>query len=612
MHPTHQLSHIGISNFRACRSVEIPLGPYTPLVGQNNTGKSTILEAILWVLKPTLLSESDFNDSSKPISVAARIDGISAELLEKIPEQSHRKAIEPYCKDGTLWIRASARGTKKGDLSKEVWNAKENTGKTVPNAWRSYPSGLPEAVSVLLPDPLFVRAMQDIGEDLGKAKAGTTMKGLLDEIMATIVGAHPQLKSALETIRNIISIEGGARSDYLKEFDRQATEAVEHFFPGLGLGLNLQALDVKEFFRAGDLQVTDLGTKDCRRFDQMGSGAQRAIQMALVRYLAEGAVSSTSRERGSDEEVTSRRLLLVDEPELYLHPQGVRRLREALASLSRSRFQVVISTHSPVMLSRENAAATIVICKLADGCAVARTPLGTAVKNALEEAESQSRTLFELGNVAEIYFSERVVLCEGKTDRRVLSLAYERLFGIPPDADGVSFVSLGACSDFPKAMPVLRAMGIPALVVADLDFAFTHARAGKHALLDKAGEDLKNAKALLNELQKCHCFSLSANGLPENSRNGGITAACAWAIWAADPRGSALANTVHQSLLGRFVWVWKSGCIEDEIGCSGKGEDAVLQQEKRLREMDAATVRATMPGIADCLEWIRTVDCGRA
>lgn len=37
-----------------------------------------------------------------------------------------------------------------------------------------------------------------------------------------------------------------------------------------------------------------------------------------------------------------------------------------------------------------------------------------AVAQALENAESQSRTLFQLGNIADIYFSELVVLCEGK------------------------------------------------------------------------------------------------------------------------------------------------------------------------------------------------------
>lgn len=56
----HRLSHLVIQNFRACRSISLPLEGYTPLVGQNNTGKSTILEAIHWVLKPGALKSTDF------------------------------------------------------------------------------------------------------------------------------------------------------------------------------------------------------------------------------------------------------------------------------------------------------------------------------------------------------------------------------------------------------------------------------------------------------------------------------------------------------------------------------------------------------------------------
>lgn len=72
------------------------------------------------------------------------------------------------------------------------------------------------------------------------------------------------------------------------------------------------------------------------------------------------------------------------------------------------------------MLSRDNAADTVIVGKTKQKGTFTRLPLRIAVKDALEDAESQSRTLFELGNLAEIYFAERVVLCEGKTDRRIL------------------------------------------------------------------------------------------------------------------------------------------------------------------------------------------------
>lgn len=70
----HYISYVSIENFRACQSIEIPLRLYTPLVGQNNTGKSTILEAIRWALKPTGIKSTDFCDPSKPLIVSVKIE----------------------------------------------------------------------------------------------------------------------------------------------------------------------------------------------------------------------------------------------------------------------------------------------------------------------------------------------------------------------------------------------------------------------------------------------------------------------------------------------------------------------------------------------------------
>jgi len=591
----HRLSYLVIKNFRACRDVSLPLEGYTPLVGQNNAGKSTILQAIEWVLKPKALSVADFADPKSPIEVAACIDGISEAILDRIPEQKHRRAIEPYCRDGQLWIRVIANGTGKNAVQKEVWDIEHCHGHELPDHWRDYPTGLPQAVSVLLPEPLVVQAMHDLGEDLGKAKAGTTIKGLLDEIMGPLLAAHAELNTALETIRHVLTADGDNRSDHLQQFDTDATDALTHFFPGLALDLDLQVVDVKEFFKAGDLHVTDKTTGDRRRFDQMGTGAQRAIQMALIRYLAET--------RQEDDNRPARRLLLIDEPELYLHPQGVRRLRQALAHLAEAGFQIVFSTHSPLMLSRDNAADTVIVGKTAEIGATTQKPLRQAVEEALSNAESQSRTLFELGNLAEIYFANRVVICEGKTDGRLLPLVYERLYGITPDIDHIAFVSVGGCGNIPKALPVMAAMGIAACAVVDLDFAYTHARSG--GLLPRDGDDLNKVKSALARLQTHNGCALHDNGLPKNDKANGRMAADTWALFAADDEGKALADQTQHALQAHRVWAWPQGCIEQVTGADDKGEDAIIEQEQRLRAMSAADIEQQMPAFKACFDWIR-------
>jgi putative ATP-dependent endonuclease of OLD family len=592
----HKIGFIDIVGFRACHHLSMPLESFTPLVGQNNAGKSTILFALAWVLKPSALEPSDFSKVGEPIVITARIDGITKEILKLIPEAKHQAAIEPFCNTGSMWIRVVGTGHGAKGFTCEVFDVDKYSGEGIPEAWRTYPTGLPQAVSALLPEALQIDAMEDIGEDLGKAKAGSTLKSLLDLIMGPIVETHTELVTAMQTVQSILSTEGKSRSEHLKTFDEGATKALADFFPGLAIDLGLQIVEVKEFFKAGSVNVTDVQTGDRRTFDQLGTGSQRAIQMALIRHLADLKTGSTP--------VAARRLLLIDEPELYLHPQGVKRLRQALAALSQMGFQVVYATHSPLMLSRENAADAVIIRKGTVQGTLARLPLRHAVASALDEAQAQSRTLFELGNLAEIYFSDLVVLCEGKTERRLLPLLYERLRGRHPELDQVAFVAVGACSDIPKALPVLAAMGIQACGIADLDFAFTEARKGQRPMLPKDDETLVRSKDILKRLQSQNGYPLGDNGLPMKDKKTGWQAADTWAVFAQDADGAQISAGLHDALFEQRVWIWKAGCLENVIGHKEKGEDAILAQELAIGVMDAAEIEQSMPSIVNCFRWL--------
>lgn len=592
----HKIGFIDIVGLRACYHVSMPVASFTPLVGQNNVGKSTILFALAWVLKPGALEQSDFSKTGEPVVVTARIDGITEEILKLIPEPKHQAAIAPFCASGSMWIRVVAKSPGAKGFTCEVFDVESYQGNDIPMAWRDYPTGLPQAVAALLPEALRIDAMEDLGEDLGKAKAGSTMKLLLDLIMGPIIEAHAELATAMQTVQSILGAQGKSRSGHLKTFDDGASKALSNFFPGLLIELGLQTIEVKEFFKAGSLNVTDIETGDRRTFDQLGTGAQRAIQMALIRHLADL--------RAGQKPVAARRLLLIDEPELYLHPQGVRRLRQALASLSQLGFQVVYATHSPLMLSRDNAADAVIVRKDKAEGTLARLPLRHAVADALEEAQAQSRTLFELGNLAEIYFSDLVVLCEGKTEKRLLPLLYERLRGRHPELDQIAFVAVGACSDIPKALPVLTAMGIQACGIADLDFAFTEARKGQKSMLPKDDATLARSKAVLKRLQPQHSFLLGDNGLPTKDKRTGWQAADTWAIFAIDPEGSEISTGLHETLRKQGLWVWPTGCIENVTGYAEKGEEAILAQELAIESMDAKAIEAAMPEIGRCFDWL--------
>src|SRR5690554_8028822 len=112
--------------------------------------------------------------------------------------------------------------------------------------------------------------------------------------------------------------------------------------------------NIAELIKAGTLKVFE-GAGNGRDFSSYGHGAQRSIQMALVQYLAEIKRSNNSS--------ASTTLLLIDEPELYLHPFAIEQVREALVALSLSGYQVLISTHSAQMITPELAEHALLIRK---------------------------------------------------------------------------------------------------------------------------------------------------------------------------------------------------------------------------------------------------------
>ena len=174
--------------------------------------------------------------------------------------------------------------------------------------------------------------------------------------------------------------------------------------------------------------------------------------MALIRYLAETKATKQIGKRG---------LLLIDEPELYLHPQGVEQVRQALKKLSSGNYQVIFTTHAPLMLHREHASHTVIVRKpdVTQGTIV-RKPLALAVNEAIADAPHQSRVLFELGKAADVFFSDRVLLSEGKTEDRLLPLLFEGFYGTTARAAKIGLISIGGCSDLVPALRVLKSMEI--------------------------------------------------------------------------------------------------------------------------------------------------------
>jgi hypothetical protein len=579
------ISDLDIRNFRSCVAASLQLTHFTPLVGLNNCGKSNCLTALQWLVRKAKLGLEDFHDPAHPVQVMGTLRGITEADLAVL-EQKHRKKIEGHVRDGVLMVRREQQ-VPGGDTELTVMNP--DTGDWEPN-----PAGIDNAISALFPDPIRIGAMENAEEDASKAKTTTTIGKLLASMLAAIQEQHEQaLTPHLAAILGMISAEGGERFDELGRIDESINQKISDLFPGIRIKLDFPVPVFNDLIKAGTVKVYE-GEGRGRAFGSYGHGAQRAIQMAMVRHLAD-----LKRGEAAAGGVT---LLLVDEPELFMHPFAVEQVREALRSLSGAGYQVVFSTHSAQMILAKDAKNALLMTKKHHDGTKARPRMQSVVEQLVESPTHQLHQLFSLTNSSQILFADKVVLTEGKTELRLLPSIFQAVAGKTVGQSSLAIVAMTGVADTKKSMEVLSGIGLPSCAVVDLDFAFRHAT--KHGFLQGEDPDIAACKAVLARMAGDGKISLEG-GLPRKGVQG--SAAKAFELLALDDEARPHIVELVQKLRAQNIWLWSGGAIEPHIGLSEKSEHAWLTFQVRLESEPMEELCADPVGIRSLVEWMSKV-----
>jgi ABC-type transport system involved in cytochrome c biogenesis ATPase subunit len=574
---SHVLSEISIRNFKSIRSEAFELSSFTQLVGYNNAGKSNILEAIKWLLRKTSLTESSFYNRTLPVEMEGKISGISAVILGHLPD-NQRTSIEPYLFSDALYIKRiqATPGLSVSQIRLLVRDP-ANIGTT--NEWHLNPIGLDQALQALFPEPIYIGAMEDAEEDVSKNKTTTTIGKLLAEIIGPIqAGYSAQVQTALDGIRNLLDAEGCSRAAELNTFDTLVNSKVEAFFPGVNIRVHIPTPELKEVFSKGTIKVFENHNTDGRDVSALGHGAQRSIQMALVRHLAD-----IKRESGDQ---ASNTILLIDEPELYLHPQGIEVLRDALKTLSTQGYQVIFSTHSPFTITSKDVENTLLIRKNGTQGTHKRNSLKTAIASVASTHPSQLAIVFALSNSSNILFAERVILAEGKTENRILPRIIQKVTNRTLGLHKTALVPIDGSGSTRKTIEVLAAMDIPTKAIVDLDYALKEGEA--QGFLPAGDPDVAAIRAHLATIAPIHSINLN-NGWP-TKLGSTVTAAEAFSILAREQAIQSNLLSLKTKMQVSGIYVWIKGTIETHLGGIPKNEEGWDNFNARLETEELSSI----------------------
>lgn len=588
----HLLSEIEISNYRSIRLATFPLSAFTPLVGYNNVGKSNILSAISWLVKKQSLSTHDFNNPSAPLFISGTIRGITSHVLASI-DKKHRDKISPFISDGTLQLRRTqlVPNAKPADIRLEVLDPNKNDGE-----WQANPADIDAAISYLFPDPILIGAMEDVTEDVGKFGTSITIGKLIKEIISPVIDTHSDtLSASLATIADKLSADGNEKDPTLSNLDLNIARELEDFFPGVYAKIHIATPNFSDLIKSATIRVfedhyTAPGGRDPSSF---GHGAQRSIQLALIKCLAQIRRGAATGARTT--------LLLIDEPELYLHPQAIEALRASLSRLSGDDYQVIFTTHSPAMINKSDAPSALLIRRDSKNGSHALPRMSDLVRKEVSNAKHQSDVIFDLSRSAQFLFSERVLLCEGKTESTLLPDLYALEFKRTLGEDKIGLIALSGSPNIPGALRVLKAMGIPTKVAADLDFAFKIApKAGRIPANDS---DIRECVAVLRKLERDGLLDLDQDGFPRKSDR--ATAAKGYEILAMQEDAAAAIGSLHTKLLKSSIWVWSRGTIESHLGLASKDDAAHVAFLRSISEASFLKNIVHYRDVVRMLEWSR-------
>ena len=65
--------------------------------------------------------------------------------------------------------------------------------KSADDAWQKFPTGIPQALNVLFPTPVHVGAMENVTDDVGKSKSGSTIGELIKNIITPVSVSYTHL-----------------------------------------------------------------------------------------------------------------------------------------------------------------------------------------------------------------------------------------------------------------------------------------------------------------------------------------------------------------------------------------------------------------------------------
>lgn len=454
-----QLTQLDIQNFRGIEELSVPLDDLCVLIGENNAGKSTILDAIRICLTRSLARRAnvfDEYDYHLPSATAEPSTSASIKITLRFAEKQANEwpdeisqlmdAAEQVDENGlrsiTLQV-TSVFDSAIGDYATE-YNFLDLSGAPLIRAkMPRYLINLQQLVPAF-----YLASLRDAAQEF---RARSPFWGPFVRSLDIDEDTRKELEAALSELNKKV-LENHAAFNTVKERLRRTADL-------LPLGdadpVSIDAVPSKVFDILSRTQV-NLASKTGAQIPivRHGSGTQSLAVICLFDAFLQSQISEGYGEHAEP-------LLALEEPEAHLHPSAAKAVGQMLESLS---GQKLISTHSGDLLAGVPLNKIRRLRRTGGKISVHRLRDGILTPDEASKLDYQIRS-----TRGSLLFSRCWLLVEGETEAPLVAEC-ARAMGHDLYADGVSSIEFAQVG-VEKFVKLADQLGIEWFVLADHDDA---------------------------------------------------------------------------------------------------------------------------------------------
>lgn len=525
-----KLRKIKISSFRCLEQADLTIKNYSSLIGPNNSGKSTIIKAIEHFLNQTSPSLEEFREiaSERVIYLGNEIEkrcfadiviegefddiqewerrtsGVSGIIFDDkirlketisaihIPESgkySISKKYEAYVKQEII---DGLDDSKLSDCSSEIqaiirsMDFNGTNFKTKANIslirdkirdnypqyyslgeweWSSANFGIDAALKQAIPTAVVIPALTSIEEAL-KNTQNSTFGKLLSKVIMPKVKASSHYNDVTTSFSRLVEqLKSEDSIDGLRELRAELSDRLSEIIDAK-LILSLQEPEYDKIF--GGLAELRLDDGKETPVNLQGHGLQRSLIFTLLELVAK----YDSLFENEDGRQARSVALLYEEPELFIHPHLMRKLKAVLKNISTyAQWQVIITTHSPFLINVADDPCSLVILKKNQEHKTVLRQLSVDPFDSHEKSRLRAALDYH-PTVCEAFFAKRSILVEGDTEVAMFSESSRlvSLFNIASEIHkDTTIVSCGGKWTISAIAKVMRCLQLNFKVIHDTD-----------------------------------------------------------------------------------------------------------------------------------------------